>query len=184
MPVAGTARGSSPLAGRCTDGKSYRGLAADRDQSARRFPLRSVRPMAERGQIAGAVLDGPLAFDNAISCEPVRPSTSPRRLLAMQTSCLTSRRDTWLAKELTFPANADATGIVFGARVPIILTSRAGGSAWASIYRVLRATSDITPSATAAVIFMTRRRGRRRPGSSNERWDGFRIIEPPSVSLN
>ncbi|WP_310642564.1 phosphate acetyltransferase [Burkholderia cenocepacia] len=83
--------------------------------------------MAERGQITGALLDGPLALDNAISPEAAR--------LKHLDSAVTGDADillvpdleagNMLAKELTFLANADAAGIVLGARVPVILTSRA-----------------------------------------------------------
>ena len=83
--------------------------------------------MAERGQITGALLDGPLAFDNAISKEAakVKGITSevagdPDILLAPDLEA-----GNMLAKQLTFLANADAAGLVLGARVPIILTSRA-----------------------------------------------------------
>jgi phosphotransacetylase len=83
--------------------------------------------MAERGQITGAVLDGPLAFDNAISKEAaaikgIRSEVAgdPDILLAPDLEA-----GNMLAKQLSFLANADAAGIVLGARVPIILTSRA-----------------------------------------------------------
>ncbi len=83
--------------------------------------------MAERGQITGAVLDGPLAFDNAISAEAAAQKhiTSP---VAGQADILVVpdiESGNMLAKQLTFLANADAAGIVLGASVPIILTSRA-----------------------------------------------------------
>jgi phosphotransacetylase len=83
--------------------------------------------MAERGQITGALLDGPLAFDNAISKEAaaikgIRSEVAgdPDILLAPDLEA-----GNMLAKQLSFLANADAAGIVLGARVPIILTSRA-----------------------------------------------------------
>ena len=83
--------------------------------------------MAERGQITGGVLDGPLALDNAISREAagIKHITS---LVAGDADILIVpdlEAGNMLAKELTFLANADAAGIVLGARVPIILTSRA-----------------------------------------------------------
>ena len=83
--------------------------------------------MAERGQIKGAVLDGPLAFDNAISKEAaamkgiVSPVAGDADILLVPDM----EAGNMLAKELTFLANADAAGIVLGARVPIVLTSRA-----------------------------------------------------------
>jgi len=83
--------------------------------------------MAERGQIRSGVLDGPLAFDNAISKEAAitkgitsEVAGDPDILLAPDLEA-----GNILAKQLTFLANADSAGIVLGARVPIILTSRA-----------------------------------------------------------
>jgi phosphate acetyltransferase len=83
--------------------------------------------MAERGQITGAVLDGPLALDNAISREAaaIKHITSPVAGAADVLLVPDLEAGNMLAKELTFLANADAAGIVLGARVPIILTSRA-----------------------------------------------------------
>jgi phosphate acetyltransferase len=83
--------------------------------------------MAERGQITGAVLDGPLAFDNAIDPEAARikgidsPVAGRAQILVVPDL----EAGNMLAKNLTFLAKADAAGIVLGARVPIILTSRA-----------------------------------------------------------
>jgi phosphotransacetylase len=83
--------------------------------------------MAERGQIKGGMLDGPLAFDNAISRQAaetkgiVSPVAGDADILLVPDM----EAGNMLAKELTFLANADAAGIVLGARVPIILTSRA-----------------------------------------------------------
>jgi phosphotransacetylase len=83
--------------------------------------------MAERGQIKGGVLDGPLAFDNAISKEAAATkgitsevAGDPDVLLAPDLEA-----GNILAKQLSFLANADSAGLVLGARVPIILTSRA-----------------------------------------------------------
>jgi phosphate acetyltransferase len=83
--------------------------------------------MAERGQITGALLDGPLALDNAISREAaaVKHISSPVAGDADILLVPDLEAGNMLAKELTFLANADAAGIVMGARVPIILTSRA-----------------------------------------------------------
>ncbi|ALG74671.1 bifunctional enoyl-CoA hydratase/phosphate acetyltransferase [Azospirillum thiophilum] len=83
--------------------------------------------MADRGQITGGILDGPLAFDNAISREAAitKGINSP---VAGQADILLVpdlEAGNMLAKQLSFLANADAAGIVLGARVPIILTSRA-----------------------------------------------------------
>jgi phosphate acetyltransferase len=83
--------------------------------------------MADRGQITGAELDGPLAFDNAISPEAARIK-GIRSAVAGQAQILVVpdlEAGNMLAKNLTFLSNADAAGIVLGARVPIILTSRA-----------------------------------------------------------
>ncbi len=83
--------------------------------------------MAERGQITGGVLDGPLAFDNAISREAAEIKRITSEVCGEADILLVPDLEAgnMLAKELTFLANADAAGIVLGARVPIILTSRA-----------------------------------------------------------
>jgi phosphate acetyltransferase len=83
--------------------------------------------MADRGQITGGELDGPLAFDNAISPEAARikgiksPVAGQAQILVVPDL----EAGNMLAKNLTFLSNADAAGIVLGARVPIVLTSRA-----------------------------------------------------------
>ena len=83
--------------------------------------------MADRGQITGAILDGPLALDNAISLEAaaIKNLTSPVAGRANVILVPDLEAGNMLAKSLTFLAGADAAGIVLGARVPIILTSRA-----------------------------------------------------------
>jgi len=83
--------------------------------------------MADRGQITGAVLDGPLALDNAISLESVKIKKidSPVAGRANVLVVPDLEAGNMLAKSLSFLAGADAAGIVLGARVPIILTSRA-----------------------------------------------------------
>ena len=83
--------------------------------------------MADRGQITGATLDGPLALDNAISLEAARIKGihSPVAGRAHVLVAPDLEAGNMLAKSLTFLANADAAGIVLGAKVPIILTSRA-----------------------------------------------------------
>lgn len=83
--------------------------------------------MSDRGQITGALLDGPLGFDNAIS-----PEAAAEKNIV---SAVAGRADilvvpdlvsgNLLAKQLTFLAGADAAGVVVGARAPIVLTSRA-----------------------------------------------------------
>jgi phosphate acetyltransferase len=83
--------------------------------------------MADRGQITGAVLDGPLALDNAISLESVaiKKIESPVAGRANVLIVPDLEAGNMLAKSLSFLAGADAAGVVLGARVPIILTSRA-----------------------------------------------------------
>ena len=83
--------------------------------------------MADRGQITGGLVDGPLAFDNAIDMEAARIK-GIRSEVAGRAQILVVpdlEAGNMLAKNLTFLARADAAGIVLGARVPIILTSRA-----------------------------------------------------------
>ena len=83
--------------------------------------------MADRGQITGGILDGPLALDNAISLESVKIKKidSPVAGRANVLIVPDLEAGNMLAKSLSFLAGADAAGIVLGARVPIILTSRA-----------------------------------------------------------
>lgn len=87
----------------------------------------SLCKMADRGQITGGQLDGPLAFDNAIDVSAaagkgiVSPVAGHADILLVPDL----EAGNMLAKQLTFLANAEAAGIVLGARVPIILTSRA-----------------------------------------------------------
>ncbi len=83
--------------------------------------------MADRGQITGGILDGPLALDNAISLESVKIKKidSPVAGRANVLVVPDLEAGNMLAKSLSFLAGADAAGIVLGARVPIILTSRA-----------------------------------------------------------
>jgi phosphate acetyltransferase len=83
--------------------------------------------MADRGQITGGALDGPLALDNAISPEAARIK-GIKSEVAGQANILVVpdlEAGNMLAKNLTFLAGADAAGIVLGARVPVVLTSRA-----------------------------------------------------------
>jgi phosphotransacetylase len=83
--------------------------------------------MAERGQITGGVLDGPLAFDNAISKEAAQVKGIKSEVAGDPDILLTPDLESGniLAKQLSFLANADSAGLVLGAKVPIILTSRA-----------------------------------------------------------
>jgi phosphate acetyltransferase/phosphate butyryltransferase len=83
--------------------------------------------MADRGQITGALLEGPLAMDNAINLEAARTKGIASPVAGDADILLAPDLEAGniLAKLLTFLANADAAGLVLGARVPIILTSRA-----------------------------------------------------------
>lgn len=85
--------------------------------------------MAERGQIEGGLLDGPLAFDNAISkaAAEAKNIVSPVAGDADIIVCPDMEAANMLSKQLTYLFGIDAPGIVLGARVPIILTSRAAG---------------------------------------------------------
>ena len=83
--------------------------------------------MADRGQITGALVDGPLALDNAISPEAaaIKKISSPVAGRATVLVVPDLEAGNMLAKSLSFLADADAAGIVLGAKVPIILSSRA-----------------------------------------------------------
>jgi phosphate acetyltransferase len=83
--------------------------------------------MVDRHQITGAVVDGPLALDNAINLEAaqIKQIDSPVAGRANVLVVPDLEAGNMLAKSLSFLAGADAAGIVLGARVPIILTSRA-----------------------------------------------------------
>jgi phosphate acetyltransferase len=83
--------------------------------------------MADRGQITGGILDGPLAFDNAVDPEAakIKGITSAVAGHAQILVVPDLEAGNMLAKNLTFLAKADTAGIVLGARVPIVLTSRA-----------------------------------------------------------
>ncbi len=83
--------------------------------------------MAERGEIKGAVVDGPLAFDNAISEEAARTKKIKSPVAGKADILLVPDLEAgnMLAKQLQYLAGADAAGLALGARVPIVLTSRA-----------------------------------------------------------
>ncbi len=99
--------------------------------------------MADRGQILGALLDGPLAFDNAISAEAARlkgivsPVSGQADILVVPDL----EAGNMLAKQLEYLAGASSCGVVLGARVPIALTSRADS-----------ATSRVASAALAAIV--------------------------------
>jgi phosphate acetyltransferase len=87
----------------------------------------SLCKMSDRGQITGGVLDGPLAFDNAVDPEAakikgIRSEVAGRAQILVVPDL---EAGNMLAKNLSFLAKADSAGIVLGARVPIVLTSRA-----------------------------------------------------------
>lgn len=106
--------------------------------------------MADRGQIKGGILDGPLAFDNAISAEAARTKGIVSDVAGQADIFLVPDLEAgnMLAKQLSFLANADAAGIVLGARVPIILTSRADN-----------VRTRLASCAVAALVAAARRRG-------------------------
>jgi phosphate acetyltransferase len=83
--------------------------------------------MADRGQITGAILDGPLAFDNAVSPEAAKIKGIKSEVAGRAQILVVPDLEAgnMLAKNLSFLAKADSAGIVLGARVPIVLTSRA-----------------------------------------------------------
>jgi phosphate acetyltransferase len=105
--------------------------------------------MAERGQITGALLDGPLALDNAISPEAaaIKHIISPVAGRANVLMVPDLEAGNMLAKSLSFLGGADSSGIVLGARVPIVLTSRAD-----------TVTSRLASCALASLVAEARRR--------------------------
>jgi phosphate acetyltransferase len=85
--------------------------------------------MADRGQIRGAILDGPLAFDNAVSLKSTRIKHIESAVAGKADILVVPDMESgnMLAKQLEYLADAESAGIVLGSRVPIILTSRADG---------------------------------------------------------
>ena len=85
--------------------------------------------MADRGQITGGLLDGPLAFDNAISRAAAKTKGIVSDVAGDADILVVPDLEAgnMIAKQLIYLAGADAAGIVLGAQVPIILTSRADG---------------------------------------------------------
>jgi phosphate acetyltransferase len=104
--------------------------------------------MADRGQITGGILDGPLALDNAINLKAaqIKKIVSPVAGHADILVVPDLEAGNMLAKSLSFMADADAAGIVLGARVPIILTSRADS-----------VTTRLASCAVAALVAQARR---------------------------
>jgi phosphate acetyltransferase len=112
--------------------------------------------MAERGQITGGVLDGPLAFDNAIDQQAAKIKGIKSEVAGRAQILLVPDLEAgnMLAKNLAFLTKADAAGIVLGARVPIVLTSRAdsvrtrmASCAVAVLYANARRRSALLPAA-------------------------------------
>jgi len=108
----------------------------------------ALSKMADRGQITGGILDGPLALDNAINlaAAQIKHIDSPVAGLADILVVPDLEAGNMLAKSLSFMADADAAGIVLGARVPIILTSRADS-----------VTARLASCAVAALVAQARR---------------------------
>ena len=116
--------------------------------------------MADRGQIRGAIVDGPLAMDNAIDIEAAR-TKGIASLVAGHANVLivpNLESGNMLAKELIFAARAEAAGLVLGARAPIMLTSRADNDrarlascALAQLYRFYQREGRIYESAASAI---------------------------------
>ncbi len=104
--------------------------------------------MADRGQITGGILDGPLALDNAINltAAQIKHINSPVAGYADILVVPDLEAGNMLAKSLTFLADADAAGVVLGAKVPIILTSRADS-----------VTTRLASCAVAALVVQARR---------------------------
>jgi phosphate acetyltransferase len=111
--------------------------------------------MTDRGQITGALVDGPLALDNAINlaAAQIKKIDSPVAGRANVLLVPDLEAGNMLAKSLSFLAGADAAGIVLGAKVPIILTSRADS--------VL---TRLASCAVAALVAKSRRESARIPG--------------------
>jgi phosphate acetyltransferase len=113
--------------------------------------------MAERGQIEGAIIDGPLAFDNAISKEAATIKGIQSRVAGEADIFLVPDLEAgnMLAKQLTYLVNADAAGIVMGARVPFVLTSRADSPK-----------ARLASCAVAVAVAHARRRGKQSGGAA------------------
>jgi phosphate acetyltransferase len=111
--------------------------------------------MADRGQITGGLLDGPLAFDNAVDPEAARIKGIKSEVAGRAQILVVPDLEAgnMLAKSLSFLAGADAAGIVLGARVPIILTSRADS-----------VTTRLASCAVAALVAKARRESTKTDG--------------------
>lgn len=120
--------------------------------------------MADRGQITDGILDGPLALDNAINLQAaqIKQIRSPVAGRANVLIVPDLEAGNMLAKSLTFLADADAAGIVLGARVPIILTSRADSMM-----------TRLASCAVASLVVQARRGDARQGGVLNQRHMGI-----------
>ena len=89
----------------------------------------ALSKMAERGQITGGIVDGPLAMDNAISLMAARTKGLTSKVAGRADILVAPNLEAGniLAKELTFAAQAEGAGLVMGAKMPILLTSRSDG---------------------------------------------------------
>ena len=115
--------------------------------------------MADRGQITGGLVDGPLAMDNAVDIDAARTKGICSLVAGKADILITPNIEAgnMLAKELTFIAKAEAAGIVLGAKVPIMLTSRAdndrarlASSALAVLYDYWRSTGQAAGQGTSS----------------------------------
>ncbi len=117
----------------------------------------ALSKMAERGQIVGGIIDGPLAYDNAVSVEAAK-TKGIKSLVAGHADILVApdlESGNMLAKQLTWQAHADGAGIVLGAKVPIILTSRSDNTR-----------TRLASVAVAARVVDARRKGLLKKGHS------------------
>ena len=129
--------------------------------------------MADRGQITGGILDGPLAFDNAIDPEAaaikgIKSEVAGRAQVLVVPDL---EAGNMLAKNLTFLLKADSAGIVLGARVPIILTSRADS---------VRARMA---SCAVAALYADARRHRNQPAGGVSAMDTILVANAGSSSV-
>jgi phosphate acetyltransferase len=110
--------------------------------------------MADRGQITGGILDGPLAFDNAVSIEAARQKGIVSNVAGRADILVVPDLEAGniLAKQLSYFAGADSAGIVMGARCPIALTSRADPVQSRLASAALLALVSTQRSETAAVV--------------------------------
>ena len=129
--------------------------------------------MADRGQITGAILDGPLAFDNAIDPEAARikgihsPVAGRAQILVVPDL----EAGNMLAKNLVYLSKADSAGLVLGARVPIVLTSRADS------------VRSRMASCAAAVLYAAARRKSASITSRMSRMDAILVVNAGSSSV-